>query len=281
MLLCAGCVCGCKDTRIKAIHNNAATSLYPYLVVSAVAKIQELKQFTTNSRSIYAGWSCVCGCKDTRIKAIHNRFSKNTSIRVVVSAVAKIQELKQFTTLSNWKTFVAGCVCGCKDTRIKAIHNWCRRQSACRRVVSAVAKIQEFRIIPFNLVAFWFEPVCISGSCQWHEIPVTPDKAKIWPQSGVGERNGKGVRYARYLSFHSFVACRRHAFFTRDLPTPHCTHFVRLCEVTEMVCRWYTKWNEALHYCINNQVFWNVCYRNSSNHGIIHIASFFYKNAKE
>ena len=36
-------------------------------------------------------------------------------------------------------------------------------------------------------------------SCQRHEIPVAPDKA-FRPQSGVGTRNGKGVRKARYSS---------------------------------------------------------------------------------
>ena len=113
--------------------------------MSAVAKIQELKQFTTRG-----GWGkplkgCVCGCKDTRIKAIHNKEYDGDTIDFVVSAVAKIQELKQFTTAKQFFEFAASCVCGCKDTRIKAIHNSPYAHSRVCNVVSAVAKIQELK----------------------------------------------------------------------------------------------------------------------------------------
>ena len=68
------------------------------MVVSAVAKIQELKQFTTLLTIKKTLTCCVCGCKDTRIKAIHNIMPIDGLVEIVVSAVAKIQELKQFTT---------------------------------------------------------------------------------------------------------------------------------------------------------------------------------------
>ena len=47
MLGDAGCVCNCKDTNLKAIHNLGYTKTYLDRVVFATAKILIWKQFTT------------------------------------------------------------------------------------------------------------------------------------------------------------------------------------------------------------------------------------------
>ena len=171
----AGCLCQCKDTNLKAIHNWKNLSVDFLVVVYANAKIQIWKQFTTQNvrvrleaAVVYANakiqiWKqfttqisvspiptcCLCQCKDTNLKAIHNMkpYLKNTSR--VVYANAKIQIWKQFTTKihEQWKKKLLfmpmqrykfesnsqpavttapstpRCLCQCKDTNLKAIHN--------------------------------------------------------------------------------------------------------------------------------------------------------------
>ena len=138
----ASCVCNCKDTNLKAIHNRSAWRLIAAEVVFATAKILIWKQFTTQAAAIAEVKSCcVCNCKDTNLKAIHNQNGKPSPSMAVVFATAKILIWKQFTTESNVHIYLWGCVCNCKDTNLKAIHNII---SVCQQmllVVFATAKI--------------------------------------------------------------------------------------------------------------------------------------------
>ena len=59
------CVCNCKDTNLKAIHN-----------------------LDTCNPNLFPG--CVCNCKDTNLKAIHNALSGSGLTVPVVFATAKI-----------------------------------------------------------------------------------------------------------------------------------------------------------------------------------------------
>ena len=92
------CVCNCKDTNLKAIHNNLRLHVWPWWVVFATAKILIWKQFTTLFITTYLIICCVCNCKDTNLKAIHNPEEVNDIFAVVVFATAKILIWKQFTT---------------------------------------------------------------------------------------------------------------------------------------------------------------------------------------
>ena len=93
------CVYLCKDTNLKAIHNTLVFFHWVLIVVFTYAKIQIWKQFTThrqclplyyqlclpmqrykfesNSQPTYGqnaeNGCCVYLCKDTNLKAIHNR----------------------------------------------------------------------------------------------------------------------------------------------------------------------------------------------------------------
>ena len=59
---------------------------------------------------IFSSISCLCKCKDTKLKAIHNRVSvDNLSVRVVY-ANAKILNWKQFTTVTHDTDKVLGVV---------------------------------------------------------------------------------------------------------------------------------------------------------------------------
>ena len=95
-----GCVLHCKDTKLKAIHNFDEIGEDVANVVFYTAKIQNWKQFTTelstamssrmlcftlqrykiesNSQPVsqppIAVKSCVLHCKDTKLKAIHNKI---------------------------------------------------------------------------------------------------------------------------------------------------------------------------------------------------------------
>ena len=113
----AGCLCQCKDTNLKAIHNWKNLSVDFLVVVYANAKIQIWKQFTTQNVRV-------------RLEA------------AVVYANAKIQIWKQFTTQISVSPIPTCCLCQCKDTNLKAIHNMKPYLKNTSRVVYANAKIQ-------------------------------------------------------------------------------------------------------------------------------------------
>ena len=92
-------------------------------VVFATAKILIWKQFTTYLSSVLHHCRCVCNCKDTNLKAIHNGGIRREWRLYVVFATAKILIWKQFTTAARSLNLYRGCVCNCKDTNLKAIHN--------------------------------------------------------------------------------------------------------------------------------------------------------------
>ena len=125
------CCYRCKDTNLKAIHNRSLAIFQVLFVVAIVAKIQIWKQFTTALTQLW--WTtplllslqrykfesnsqhmtcssdhvlrCCYRCKDTNLKAIHNRDSPISTTLVVVAIVAKIQIWKQFTTC--WQSYCA------------------------------------------------------------------------------------------------------------------------------------------------------------------------------
>ena len=120
----ACCVSHCKDTKLKAIHNYKVYLHLNCNVVFHTAKIQNWKQFTTQSEVIrrseglcftlqrykiesnsqlslpspYYFLCCVSHCKDTKLKAIHNEWRCFWLLWRVVFHTAKIQNWKQFTT---------------------------------------------------------------------------------------------------------------------------------------------------------------------------------------
>ena len=128
-------------------------------VVFATAKILIWKQFTTSTATNQALLCCVCNCKDTNLKAIHNYYSENIPLGSVVFATAKILIWKQFTTINREFADIPGCVCNCKDTNLKAIHN------------------SQFSVLPSSLVVFatakiliWKQfttILCMCVSCIW------------------------------------------------------------------------------------------------------------------
>ena len=136
-----GCVCNCKDTNLKAIHNTTNIHTFTKNVVFATAKILIWKQFTTICLIIRCQSRCVCNCKDTNLKAIHNKQKKTNKNGKVVFATAKILIWKQFTTMAREETSQRSCVCNCKDTNLKAIHNMKPSRVLELSVVFATAKI--------------------------------------------------------------------------------------------------------------------------------------------
>ena len=96
-LICC-CFCKCKDTKLKAIHNNTLQIISKKLVVFANAKILNWKQFTTSQSNGATLGGCFCKCKDTKLKAIHNKSAEKVAQIAVVFANAKILNWKQFTT---------------------------------------------------------------------------------------------------------------------------------------------------------------------------------------
>ena len=93
------CVYLCKDTNLKAIHNIIKLSSPPETVVFTYAKIQIWKQFTTCSVTVG------CGLK-LCLPMQRYKFESNS----------------QLVTL-YYREFVS-CVYLCKDTNLKAIHNY-------------------------------------------------------------------------------------------------------------------------------------------------------------
>ena len=124
---------------------------------------------------------CVYLCKDTNLKAIHNilvmlhrllplclpmqryKFESNSQLLflflptlLVVFTYAKIQIWKQFTTHTAMLIRFQSCVYLCKDTNLKAIHNWDFLVMIGLVVVFTYAKIQIWK--QFTTSA-WDSPV--------------------------------------------------------------------------------------------------------------------------
>ena len=147
-----GCVSHCKDTKLKAIHNQYNIGFVGLFVVFHTAKIQNWKQFTTcypyriaintlcftlqrykiesNSQQKLSEFNfcecCVSHCKDTKLKAIHNCCRR--IIRIL------------------------RCVSHCKDTKLKAIHNLQPYTYKRGVVVFHTAKIQNWKQFTTNAV---------------------------------------------------------------------------------------------------------------------------------
>ena len=114
---------------------------------------------------------CVSHCKDTKLKAIHNKTIDLFLLPWVVFHTAKIQNWKQFTTIEGgitlikklcftlqrykiesnsqhyilWTCKTQCCVSHCKDTKLKAIHNWIDSLVISEYVVFHTAKIQNWK----------------------------------------------------------------------------------------------------------------------------------------
>ena len=129
----------------------------------------------SNSQLLWIGYvkqvCCVSHCKDTKLKAIHNLSEAVKSAQKVVFHTAKIQNWKQFTTtlqktshhvvlcftLQRYKIEsnsqhldeavirFTGCVSHCKDTKLKAIHNYLCVIHTVYHVVFHTAKIQNWK----------------------------------------------------------------------------------------------------------------------------------------
>ena len=72
-LVWLSCNIRCKDTNLKAIHNVPRLFICQSRVAISDAKIQIWKQFTTDLLYYVQVGSCNIRCKDTNLKAIHNR----------------------------------------------------------------------------------------------------------------------------------------------------------------------------------------------------------------
>ena len=157
-----GCVCNCKDTNLKAIHNIVAILSISPIVVFATAKILIWKQFTTLLSHFGVEVSCVCNCKDTNLKAIHNMEYEKEKKSIVVFATEKILIWKQFTTFMQTIDPEKSCVCNCKDTNLKAIHNRTFWPLPYRPVVFATAKILIWKQFTTTLQTKSFpKPLCL------------------------------------------------------------------------------------------------------------------------
>ena len=143
------CLCQCKDTNLKAIHNSGMSLANSLQVVYANAKIQIWKQFTTickyitkadslfmpmqrykfesNSQpNIAQGGSvqcCLCQCKDTNLKAIHNNIWLYSSLCWLFMPMQRYKFESNSQQVAPRLWWSVGCLCQCKDTNLKAIHN--------------------------------------------------------------------------------------------------------------------------------------------------------------
>ena len=174
----SSCVYLCKDTNLKAIHNDNSPFQGGYRVVFTYAKIQIWKQFTTvQYNAITQRMLC--------LPMQRYKFESNSQLTFwgvllvkVVFTYAKIQIWKQFTTISwrkikfnklclpmqrykfesnsqllptDWAT-ARSCVYLCKDTNLKAIHNSDVGYSCGRCVVFTYAKIQIWKQFTTDVV---------------------------------------------------------------------------------------------------------------------------------
>ena len=127
------CISFCKDTNLKANHNHPCQLNRPLHAVFPFAKILIWKQITTKVARESSLTGCISFCKDTNLKANHNKRNIWKDKPLAVFPFAKILIWKQITTVRNKVVFVSCCISFCKDTNLKANHNACRTfVSVCR-----------------------------------------------------------------------------------------------------------------------------------------------------
>ena len=135
------CLLSCKDTNLKAIHNNVSLNVCKLSIVFYLAKILIWKQFTTGLEEVHTYSYCLLSCKDTNLKAIHNYRKWGQRENPIVFYLAKILIWKQFTTCTRVYVPKSYCLLSCKDTNLKAIHNVQLYRQSMRRIVFYLAKI--------------------------------------------------------------------------------------------------------------------------------------------
>ena len=120
------CVSHCKDTKLKAIHNSLVCFPLFLFVVFHTAKIQNWKQFTTTVKFV-----------------LYRQMLCFTLQRY------KIESNSQHVTMPSDDKIC--CVSHCKDTKLKAIHNFVRYFYFFWLVVFHTAKIQNWKQFTTNL----------------------------------------------------------------------------------------------------------------------------------
>ena len=82
-------------------------------------------------------------CKDTNLKAIHNRHKQRFNFTFGCLSLCKDTNLKAIHNVGvDEATKAWGCLSLCKDTNLKAIHNAMQMQETPEVVVLACVKIQ-------------------------------------------------------------------------------------------------------------------------------------------
>ena len=148
------CIWLCKDTNLKANHNTLHRIKIKHFGVYDSAKILIWKQITTNSRGCRSSGRCIWLCKDTNLKANHNKSFITIYLNDGVYDSAKILIWKQITTQTSAIKLMKWCIWLCKDTNLKANHNSKISLLKCREGVYDSAKILIWKQITTYFILF-------------------------------------------------------------------------------------------------------------------------------
>ena len=122
-LYVGGCNVRCKDTNLKAIHN---LSRWLPTARALQCPMQRYK-FESNSQPAGAvqpmAVGCNVRCKDTNLKAIHNRPKGGTAKPGLQCPMQRYKFESNSQHLLQNVLRRASCNVRCKDTNLKAIHN--------------------------------------------------------------------------------------------------------------------------------------------------------------
>ena len=90
---------------------------------------------------------CLLSCKDTKLKANHNRWRAHDEKEMTVFYLAKILNWKQITTRLTSSRRAIYCLLSCKDTKLKANHNCSSFNTLLIATVFYLAKILNWKQI--------------------------------------------------------------------------------------------------------------------------------------
>ena len=117
------CLCQCKDTNLKAIHN----SLQFLRQREPLFMPMQRYKFESNSQPFVSTLQrltrCLCQCKDTNLKAIHNRICRCPKRNLLFMPMQRYKFESNSQPASRNRDYRRCCLCQCKDTNLKAIHN--------------------------------------------------------------------------------------------------------------------------------------------------------------
>ena len=118
-----GCLRLCKDTKIKANHNFCCRIVLQVSLSKTLQRYENKSKSQLPMRILSLPYRCLRLCKDTKIKANHNKWHTTYLIEVLSKTLQRYENKSKSQRKDLRDEEKKSCLRLCKDTKIKANHN--------------------------------------------------------------------------------------------------------------------------------------------------------------